>query len=51
MQMTNRYRLAGRSLFRKSADHGGAFIHCAIVPVWVRGIAQAVRWFEASEEK
>lgn len=45
-QLSERYRKIGRLLYERQ---GGAFVHVAIVPPHIKGLAKAVRWYENGE--
>lgn len=47
-QLSDSYRMEGRSLYQK---HGSAFVHVAVVPARIRGLAPAVAWFERSADE
>lgn len=42
-QISENYRLVGRSLYKKSGD---SFVHCAVVPSHIKGLKKAADWYE-----
>ena len=44
--MTNQYRKQGNSLFQLTQD-GSAYVHCANLPLNIKTLAAAVKWYEA----
>jgi len=43
-QLSEQYRKIGQSLYQLRGD---AFIHVAVVPVRIKGLAKAVAWYES----
>ena len=42
--MTTQYRKQGSSLYQL---RGNAYVHCANLPLNIKSLADAVRWYEA----
>ena len=42
--MTAKYRKQGNSLYQL---RGNAYVHCANLPIGIKSLAAAIRWYEA----
>lgn len=43
--MNNQYRKQGNHLYKLTAS-GDAYIHCATLPLGIKSLADAIRWYE-----
>ena len=48
--MANQYRKQGNHLYKLNAK-GDAYIHCAILPMRIKSLAAAIRWYEQWNEQ
>lgn len=48
--MANQYRKQGNHLYKLNAA-GDAYVHCAILPLNIKSLAAAIRWYEQLEDE
>lgn len=47
IQLSDEYRMIGRSLYQRRGD---CYIHVATVPLHIRGLHQAVAWYNSLDQ-